>query len=310
MQTNNYLKIDRNTRNIYKQQYLTYKIMGGNTKEKKSSKPKNRSKSKKTITIDVESDSDSSDGMTNMLVYTDGSCSQNGKPGAIGGIGIYFPNKELPSVSKIFPLNNCTSQRTELYAILTTLRYIKSHFDMKSYKICIKTDSEYSINCLTKWVFGWVKRDWLKQNGEPVLNKELIETIFRYLQKYQIIFKHVSAHTRGTDKDSRGNAEADRLATSATALAIEKRKKLQNKSNSTSNSKSARRSGSKSNAKPQSDYKSKSDYKPNYKSNSNYKSRDDYDPNYRSNYVPNPKYANPTSKYSVDNLVIELVKSK
>lgn len=284
--------------------------MGGNTKTKKSSKPKTRAKSKKTITIE----SDSSDGMTNMLVYTDGSCSQNGKPGAIGGIGIYFPNKELPSVSKIFPLNNCTSQRTELYAILTTLRYIKSHFDMKSYKICIKTDSEYSINCLTKWVFGWVKRDWLKQNGEPVLNKELIETIFRYLQKYQVIFKHVSAHTRGTDKDSRGNAEADRLATSATALAIEKRKKLQNKSNSTSNStsnsKPERRSGSKSNAKPRSDYKPKADYKPNYKSNSNYKSRDDYDPNYRSNYAPNPKYANPTSKYSVDNLVIELVKSK
>ena len=140
---------------------------------KKSTKAK-KPITKKTITVDIKPESESeseSDDKIDMLIYTDGSCSRNGRAGAIGGIGIYFPDGELPSISKIFPLDGCTNQRTELYAILSALRYAKSHFDLNLYKIHIKTDSEYSINCLTKWVQGWIKRNWIKQDGKPVLNK-------------------------------------------------------------------------------------------------------------------------------------------
>jgi len=61
----------------------------------------------------------------NIIVYTDGSCSKNGKRNAIGGIGIHFPNEELPDISKIYRLGICTNQKTELYAILTAINYIK-----------------------------------------------------------------------------------------------------------------------------------------------------------------------------------------
>src|SRR5580692_3792647 len=91
-----------------------------------------------------------------IIVYTDGSCSGNGNDDAIGGIGIHFPNGELGDISKIFRNGNCTNQRTELYAILMAIRYIKKYFNLDKYKICIKTDSQYSIDCVTKWVYGWI----------------------------------------------------------------------------------------------------------------------------------------------------------
>ena len=155
-----------------------------------SGKSKSKSKTKNVITVDINNKSKSN--KIPMEIYTDGSCSRNGRAGAIGGIGIYFPNGELPSISKIFPLDGCTNQRTELYAILSALRYVKSNFDLNLYTIHIKTDSEYSINCVTKWVHGWIKNDWIKQDGNPVLNKELIETIYKYIKAYHIILTHVS----------------------------------------------------------------------------------------------------------------------
>ncbi len=178
-----------------------------------------RQKQKKTIIVDMFFDEND---RTDLLLYTDGSCVRNGTSNSAGGIGIHFPNKELTDISKIFPLENCTNQRTELYAILSALRYVKSHFKLSEYNLHIKTDSEYSINCLTKWVSSWIKNGWIKQNGEPVLNKDLIETIYKYIVKYHIALQHVPAHTGKKDPDSLGNYKADQLATKATQNAIKK----------------------------------------------------------------------------------------
>lgn len=246
------------------------------------SSTKSRKKKKKVITVDVDTESTSDE--DSIVVFTDGSCVGNGTPRAVGGIGIFFPNKELPSVSKIFPLEMCTSQRTELYAILTALRYIKSNFKMSTYKICIRTDSEYSVNCMTRWVPGWIKRGWIKQDGKPVLNRELIETIYKYVAKYNIEFRHVKAHTNGKDKNSMNNAEADRLATTATESAI-KKQKSRTKNNPEKKERAGGRSGSKTNAK----------------NNTSSKPRNAINPR------NNPKLSTLNSK-SADKLIVELVK--
>lgn len=155
----------------------------------------------------------------NIVVYTDGSCSNNGQKDAIGGIGIHFPNGELSDVSKVYRLGHCTNQRTELYAILSALRYIKQNLGLSKYQIHIKTDSQYSIDCITKWVYGWIKNGWMTKADKPVSNKEFIEKIHYYYEKYDIIFEHVEAHTGMQDKDSIANQHADDLATQATARA-------------------------------------------------------------------------------------------
>lgn len=150
--------------------------------------------------------------MKELLVYTDGSCTNNGKSYAKGGIGIYFPNKELKNLSKPYKLGTCTNQKTELYAILTALRYIKQNLDIKKYKIIIKTDSQYSINCVTNWIYLWKKNNWLTKNNTPVINRDMIELINKYYEKYDIEFIHVDAHTYLTDFDSINNDHADKLA--------------------------------------------------------------------------------------------------
>lgn len=154
--------------------------------------------------------------MKELLVYTDGSCINNGTNYAKGGIGIYFPNGELKNLSKSYKLGVCTNQKTELYAILTALRYIKQNLDIKKYNIIVKTDSQYSINCITKWIYLWKKNNWMTKNGTPVINREMIELINKYYEKYNIEFIHVDAHTHLDDFDSISNEYADKLANMGT----------------------------------------------------------------------------------------------
>jgi ribonuclease HI len=222
-------------------------------------------------------------GKKHIVVYTDGSCVGNGKKNASGGIGIHFPNGELRDVSKIYSLGYCTNQKTELFAILTALRYIKQNLGLGNYKVFIKTDSEYSINCVTKWVYGWIKNGWKTKNNKPVANREFIEAIHKYYENYDIIFEHIEAHTNLNDEDSIANAKADQLATKATKKAIGEMKIKMSKMPS---------------------YGSKSHRT--YKNNQNYRRKnyilpEEYSPQDISNLNKIPKNAN---------FIVELVKSR
>ena len=219
-----------------------------------------------------------------IVVYTDGSCSGNGRSNAVGGIGIHFPNGELKDVSKIYNLGLCTNQKTELYAILTALRYIKQNFGLSGYKVYIKTDSEYSINCITKWVYGWIKNGWLTKNNTPVVNKELIEIINKYYETYHIELIHVAAHTNGDDEDSVANAVADRLATRATDRAQLERKKNGYVEKNHNKKSTRKKPGSKTSHKKSSSNKS-------------------------SKYSGRKSYVNPSRFPSTANFIVELVKS-
>lgn len=152
----------------------------------------------------------------NIIVYTDGSCSKNGSPNAYGGIGIHFPNGELKDISKVYRQAGCSNQRTELYAIITAVRYIGKKFDLRHTTVTIYTDSEYVINCITKWADAWVRNGWITKSGTSVCNKDFIETLYKYYHKYHIELRHVAAHTGNDDDHSIANDVADTLARRAT----------------------------------------------------------------------------------------------
>jgi ribonuclease HI len=153
-----------------------------------------------------------------ITVYVDGSCSNNGHINAKGGIGIHFPNSELKDISKQVPLETCTNQKSELYAILFCIKYLVKYLGLIDKELVIKTDSEYSINCITKWANNWVINGWKKKNGEDVINKNYIEPIYKLYKKYNISFQHIPAHTGNIDDDSIGNEIADCLAKKAIDL--------------------------------------------------------------------------------------------
>lgn len=142
-----------------------------------------------------------------IFIYTDGACSNNGKKNASAGIGVYIEN--MYSISEKI-IGKQTNQRAELYAILKALNII----NIKDYnRIIIYTDSLYSINCITKWVNGWIKNGWLDKKKYPIKNKDIIESIYNiYIKHSTIEFNHVIAHTNNNDIHSIGNAKADELA--------------------------------------------------------------------------------------------------
>ena len=147
-------------------------------------------------------------------VYTDGACTNNGRKGARASYAFYFPDH--PSLSKadrVPETDPQTNNRGELMAIQKCIDAAVEAFDASDVQLEVYTDSEYSKNCLTKWVPGWIKKNWMTSSGTPVLNRDLIESISGKLiqfQSYCIIY--VKAHTGGEDECSKNNHVVDRMA--------------------------------------------------------------------------------------------------
>lgn len=156
-------------------------------------------------------------------VYTDGSCSFNGRKDAIGGIGVYFgpedPRNYSAPLSKFYndtfdSSAKNTNNLAELCAILQACKILEKDLESGK-KILILTDSNYSINCLSVWYRNWVKNNWVNASKKPVSNKIVIEKILNdYLLKFKelVKFKHVKAHTNSKGDEAEGNAAADALA--------------------------------------------------------------------------------------------------
>lgn len=150
----------------------------------------------------------------NIIIFTDGSCKNNGQLNAKAGYGIYFPNNELENISETFTLTPITNQRAELYAIYQAIKLTLEKYQCNN--ITLYTDSLYSINCLTIWIKKWMTNNWKTYSGKPVKNSDIILMISLYLNdikyKDKIHFIHVKSHTNNTDFKSIGNINADKLA--------------------------------------------------------------------------------------------------
>ncbi len=146
-------------------------------------------------------------------MFTDGACSHNGRSGAKAGYAVWFPDAKDLSESARVPADQAqTNQRAELSAIHRAVVIL----DARGYQgddIKIYTDSQYSIDCLTKWISGWVARGWKKSDGADVLHRDLIESTSTLLSKFKSHrFIHVRAHTGNEDDLSKNNDIVDRMA--------------------------------------------------------------------------------------------------
>jgi ribonuclease HI len=151
-----------------------------------------------------------------LSIYTDGSSINNGRKNSRGAYSAVYP--DTPELSFGRPLaaeGSQTNQTAELTAILEGIRGLKSQRSVSGVVVRICTDSEYSINCLTKWVSGWRKKDWKTAAGKPVVHRTLLEEIIKELEGIVHQFVHVRAHTGGDDADSKWNDVADQLANKA-----------------------------------------------------------------------------------------------
>jgi ribonuclease HI len=140
-------------------------------------------------------------------VYTDGACSKNGSVDAKAGIGIYFGPDDPRNLSKRIE-GKQTNNTAELTAIIDTYPIIEPDI-LSGKSICIVSDSEYAIRCVTSYGEKCAKKGW----NLDMPNKELVREIYElYKNVKNIQFIHIRAHTGNTDIHSLGNAGADTLA--------------------------------------------------------------------------------------------------
>jgi ribonuclease HI len=147
--------------------------------------------------------------------FTDGSATKNGKPGAKAGWAIVFPDHpEWDDSQRLTESETQTNNRAEFTA---AIRAIEKALETGTSHLIIHTDSTLLINSLTTWMPGWKKRNWHKSDGSPVLNQDLLKNLDTLVSRLRVEWKHVRAHTKKEDWESRWNAVADHRATSTVA---------------------------------------------------------------------------------------------
>jgi len=137
-----------------------------------------------------------------IIMYTDGACSGNPGPGGYAAILMYEGNmKEVSGFEK-----DTTNNKMEMTAVIKGLESIKEPCDIEIY-----SDSSYVVDSVEKgWLFGWVKKNWIKSDKKPVKNIELWTEMLKYLKMHNIKFIKVKGHS-----DNEYNNRCDKLAVEA-----------------------------------------------------------------------------------------------
>ncbi|BAJ03040.1 ribonuclease HI [Shewanella violacea DSS12] len=141
-----------------------------------------------------------------VVIYTDGGCEPN--PGKAGsGVAVYKDN----ALSELwYGLYNSygTNNSAELNALHQALLLAKEHLTAGK-TVHIRSDSQYSINCITTWAYGWKTKGWKRKTAGDIKNLDIIQASHALYDelKDKLIISHVSAHI-GIE----GNELADRMS--------------------------------------------------------------------------------------------------
>ncbi len=151
-----------------------------------------------------------------LFIYTDGSLIRKGKEVA-AGYSYYIPVLGT-RVSKQLKNQKITNNRAELTAIIESIETLPNEHLTK--KICIFTDSQYSIFIFEGTGERYEKNNFKNEKNEEVPNIDLIQKLLHLKRTYDIVLLKVRAHTTNTDTHSHGNSIADNLANDAALKGI------------------------------------------------------------------------------------------
>lgn len=139
--------------------------------------------------------------------FVDGSAHPNPGP---GGFGVIQIENDKPIFAYTKQCERTTNNREELKAILWVMLTQGKHVtDWYGGVPAVYSDSAYSINTLTQWMFNWAKNGWLKSDNKPPENLDLIQAYYNHYQDgYRIDLIKVKGHST-----SKWNNLTDLLAT-------------------------------------------------------------------------------------------------
>lgn len=103
------------------------------------------------------------------------------------GVGVYL-GYQCTNIKEQY--NNKTNNQCELmgmdYAFKLIVRYYRELSELGKV-VKIVSDSEYSIKACSIWLNQWKKNNWMTSGGEPVKNRELIESIDSSMSRIKLI---------------------------------------------------------------------------------------------------------------------------
>ena len=145
-----------------------------------------------------------------IIIFTDGSSRGNPGPGGWGAV-LILPaqnNTNHESGTTVRELGgrekHTTNNRMELQAVLGALKSLAESTDCT-----IVTDSKYVLEGMTKWIFGWQKKNWMTADKKPVQNQDLWKGLLEASEGKKILWYRVDGHVGVS-----GNERCDVIATS------------------------------------------------------------------------------------------------
>lgn len=134
--------------------------------------------------------------------------SEGFKPMTVSDPKPLLPEGRVKFYEAVIPVRPSSAQVGELVAFIAA-------FDVtpfKAKKYIIYADSNYMINTVTDWIWGWERKGWIRADGTPCANLDLLKrmiTILRAIKEQGItlIVRKIKAHNGHF-----GNEAADKLA--------------------------------------------------------------------------------------------------
>ena len=137
-------------------------------------------------------------------LYVRSSCKGNPGPGGWGVVLEEGEDTEQSSGSDPSTTNN----RMEITAAIEGLLLLSPGSSVQLF-----TTSDYLYQGITKWIFGWRKRNWQKRDGKPVANGDLWQALDQLTDQYAVKWLNAKG------KDIPALDEAGKLATNAVTIA-------------------------------------------------------------------------------------------
>lgn len=131
-----------------------------------------------------------------LSIYTDGGARPTNPGPAAWGFLVIENHKQI--AREVSFSDHATNNEMELLAISNALKFVFNELNSGD-SATIHSDSQYSINSITKWMHGWKMRGWTTSGGEVVKNLDIMKTLDTQMQALyakgtKVDFKWVKAH--------------------------------------------------------------------------------------------------------------------
>jgi ribonuclease HI len=139
------------------------------------------------------------------VVFTDGAAKGNPGPGGWGAV-IATPDGHVVELGG--GAAHTTNNQMELRAVIAALEHLRRTPGV----VAVHADSTYVIRGITQWLPGWRRRGWRTAEGQPVLNRDLWETLAALVAERGrggVVWHYVRGHAAIP-----GNERADAIAVS------------------------------------------------------------------------------------------------